>query len=140
MSDDPQTDLKTAISNLVRLIRDGEWATFRETYDSPNFNRDSNVSLELRESQVGFETADPQEKKVMQQGFDVMALSYEALETQTPIFNAAGDEATYQYAPPMYSEDPVTKLSISVQGDTFWPITFIKINGRWYIKLENPSK
>ncbi len=64
---------------------------------------------------------------IAQQSLRNMAATYQSLKGQTPEMNAAGNEATYQATlvrmlPPA-SNDPTTI-----------PITFIKIDGRWYLK------
>ncbi len=127
-SSDPQADLKTAIPEIARLVRAGDWATFRETYTSPD-KADPRDIQKMRDVQQQTEidvSKDPKYGQFMQQQYEAMAESFEALENQTPIFSAAGNEATYQYATPAFSNGKM------VQGVIPEAMTFVKINGKWY--------
>ncbi len=127
---DPQADLKTAIPDIVRLFRAGDDAAFEQTYTPPDkLDPERIQQLQAQQQQIRDMVAqDPRMLPMMQSGIDTAAQSYEALETQTPTFNASGDEATYM----------LTRLKVSngkvVLGDTQIPMTFVKINGKWYWK------
>jgi hypothetical protein len=116
---DPQADLKTAIPDIARLFRAGNFLAVYQTYIPPD-KIDPQQIQRLQSAQ-----------QAAQDSFDLsmaaaFAKSYEDIKDQTPTFNASGDEATYFKQGPV--GDPVT-----VGGDTYL-IIFIKINGKWYIK------
>jgi hypothetical protein len=50
---------------------------------------------------------------------------WEPLESQSPTLNVAGDEATYSY----------TQHGSGLFSNYEVPMTFIKINGKWYLKI-----
>ena len=54
--------------------------------------------------------------------YEEIAQPYDALATQTPVLNAAKDEATYH-------------ITFS-NSDNAEPLVFVKINGKWYM---NPT-
>jgi RNA polymerase sigma factor (sigma-70 family) len=67
----------------------------------------------------------------MKNMLEAQALTYDALANQIPVINSTGDEATYQ----IYNStgDDLTYGMFSGKGNLL-PETFIKIQGRWYIK------
>ncbi len=136
-----QAELKAAFLDMGRLIRAGDYATFKETYGyiAPS-QSDLDDIQRAREHQVSVAAArarDPDNPltRHMQQLDIAGAQSYEALANQTPTFNSAGDEATYQYiAPDYYGTGTYTGTGEPT------PMTFIKIDGRWYAKPANYKK
>ena len=124
---DPQANLKTAVLDIGRLIRDGgDPEAFREAYTPPN-----ELTAELiekirrgiqRRVDMGFEN--PIFPKINQEVVNEIAGDYESLENQTPTYNDAGNEATYTWT--HYFPDGATYERSK---------TFVKINGKWYMKL-----
>jgi len=123
---DPQTDLKTAIPDLARLAEAGDWAVIDENYYPPG-SIDSSIIQRTRaqQQQAAMVAAqNPKLQQQMQQTHQAAARSWAALEAQTPTYNATGDEATYMY-------------SVELGGGQILPPrpqTFVKINGKWYVK------
>ncbi len=127
---DPQADLKTAIADMARLLRTGDQAALMKAYDEPDkLNLEQVRQMQDLQDQVQ-QTTPWQVAPRMQSLRETSAQSYEEMETQTPTFNATGDEATYQLILPTLVNGEY------VLGDKRTPYTFIKINGKWYMKLE----
>jgi hypothetical protein len=118
---DPQADLKTALPDIVRLLREGDRVGAYKTYCPPDeLNpRDIQQMQELLMQSLAAAAQDPGLQQLMQKNQDEFSLAFEALEDQTPTYNDAGDEATYKFANPSEGEEP---------------LTFVKIDGKWYIK------
>jgi len=118
---DPQADLKTAIPDIVRLIRAGDQVGAYKTYCPPDELNPKDVQQmqDLIMQSMAATAQVPELQQLMQKNRDEFARAFEALEDQTPIYNDAGDEATYKFAMP---------------GEGTEPMTFGKIDGKWYIK------
>jgi len=131
---DPQTDLKTAIPDIVKRYRAGD---MMYSYLTPA----EQAKLPSEEIQRRIDerapTADPTWNQSMQKLDDAMALSYEALEKQIPAMNAAEDEATYAYHQPTL-EDMLN--GTASRNNPVETLTFIRIDGRWYVKPKPPAK
>jgi hypothetical protein len=124
---DPQTDLKTAVLDIGRLIRDGgDPEAFRETYTAP----DELTAQLVEKIHLGMQRRadlaiqNPFFARINQEVVKDMARDYESLENLTPAYNAAGNEATYAWT--HYYQDGATSERSR---------TFVKINGKWYLKL-----
>jgi RNA polymerase sigma factor (sigma-70 family) len=99
-----QAELNTVFADMARLYRAGDTAGFMQTYTEPDkldpkqleIEKETDKDLDLR--QVTDES-DRERILLVQQLYDDKAKSYEELINQTPIFNAAGDEATYTFIP-----------------------------------------
>jgi hypothetical protein len=125
---DPQADLKTAVLDIARLIRDGgDPEAFLVTYTPP----DKLDPQRIQEIQMGMQNRtdmgvkDPFMRRMTQDLTELYAKGYESLENQTPTYNDAGDEATYMLTfvyPDGYSNQSSK--------------TFVKINGKWYLKSD----
>ena len=63
-----------------------------------------------------------------QQMLQGMAQMFQSMKDQTPDINATGDQATYQMTP------PAGMLPPGMPTPPPRPMTFVKIDGRWYIK------
>ncbi len=124
---DPQADLKTAISDIVRLYRTGDPVEVYKIYVQPDeFVPDLYQEMEEHEQQ-GDQI--PELQQPTQELHDTIARSWEALEDQTPTFNATGDEAIYWKQGIIPSPDG--GYAVGGNADS---VTFIKINGKWYLK------
>ncbi len=124
---DPQADLKTSLADVARLHRAGNQAEAYRIYAPPDkfepvlyqaMQDDDERSAQISEMQQS-----------VQQLRDTIARSWEALEYQTPTFNDTGNEATYL----KQGIIPSTDGGFAVGGNAD-PVTFIKINGKWYLK------
>jgi len=126
---DPNTasiaELKTAFADMGRLIRDGDMVQFYETYRLPGEFSPEDKQKEQEIQDRNKIVQDPQNKIIQEEFAEAM----EALAEQTPTFNDAGDEATYLYTAPTLPGQQVP--------DTLHPVTFVKNNGKWYIKPGN---
>lgn len=120
---DPQSDLKTAIPDIVAMMREGDLAKFYETYCPPEKFSLGMLQVAQRNQENQAAETDPQMLQIIREIRDLSAKSYEALEEQTPALNVAGDEATFQYTPYGTPGFPPPEPR---------PLVFIKINGKWY--------
>jgi len=122
---DPQTDLKTAFADMGRLIRAGNMVQFYQTYRMPGkFSPEDAEREKLIEARAKI-NPNPQNQIIQEEFAEAM----EALADQSPTFNTAGDEATYIYTAPTLPGQEVP--------DSPHPVTFLKYNGKWYIKPGN---
>jgi len=128
-ANDLQSDLKTAIPELVRQIRTGIGLY---NFSPPNYLARFGMGpaeIQQKQAEIQLERTDVAQsetlevRQMLQQGTETTAENYETLERQTPIFNAKGDEATYKW--------------VAADGSWQRPLTFIKINGKWYIKPDD---
>ncbi len=121
-SSDPQSDLKTLIPEIARLIREGNDLDEYLTYENPK-NRNPKTIQQLREEKAQNDSdfaQDPQFRIIMDKEHDKRARAWEVMASQTPAFNGAGDEATYKLVEDIGNG--------SLQDE----ITFTKIDGKWY--------
>jgi hypothetical protein len=70
------------------------------------------------------EMSRPEAQQVMQG----LAQMFQSMKDQTPEINATGDQVTYQMTP------PASMLPPGMATPPSRPMTFEKIDGRWYIK------
>ncbi len=124
---DPQAELITAFADIARMYRANDLLQFWQTYTAPEqWAKDGNEQTQ-RILQVQANTAaNPGILGVLQKMDEVFAQGYDALASQTPTYNDAGDEATYTLI-----------LDFGVGRKSTEPWTFIKINGKWYLKPVN---
>jgi hypothetical protein len=122
---DPQSDLKTAIPDLARMWDTDDLAAIVRTYAPPDELAKSPWLLQHAQDATNFRmTAEPDLKADLHKVDEREAQELESIENQTPTFNDAGDKATYTvYSPP--DEDYPNGEEGSV--------TFVKINGKWYL-------
>ena len=138
---DPQAELKTAIPDIVHFFRTNDVLSFNEKYDVPgtfdlgewqkqeevktkNMHELEAAAIQNPKLQQGLQQAEIHR----QQTLESAALSWEALETQTPVYNAAGDEATYTYTM------TAPQVGFAFQTVLSGHRVFIKIDGKWYFK------
>jgi cytoskeletal protein RodZ len=123
---DPQADLKTAIPDIVKSLRLGDILTLKKTYTPPN-KLDPQQFQQMLDNVVqamGRMAENPDFREKMQISYDEEAKHFESFETQTPTYNATGDEASYTYTrQPLFDGD-----------ETQVTQTFVKIHGKWYMK------
>jgi len=122
---DPQMELGTAIDDMATMLQAGDMPGLLEKYTSPE--QMAKVSPEQKAvmaQRIQQQMTDPHVQQ-MQQSVAQILWSF---KSQTPEMNATGDEATYQMTPTADMAPPGEPLPASV------PMTFIKIDGRWYLK------
>jgi hypothetical protein len=134
----PQADLSTAIRDIVRLVRAGDNASFMEAYFAPNYLD----AAELKQIQAN-QDANRSNPAYRQDPFEIqfqelLSQAYADLEQQKPELNSTGDEATYQWRRPATMEIAPGEQNVWVRETTPSPLTFIKINGKWYFKARPP--
>jgi len=124
----PQADLKTAIPYIVNMLRLGDIFTLKTNFTAPNTvtpqqHQERGEQLVRSMTYIASST-DPKFRADMQKLDEAQIKEYESFENQTPTYNSTGNEATYTY-----KDDPV------LDGDDFiHNVTFVKINGKWYMK------
>ncbi len=108
---DPQADLATAIPDLIRLVRAGDYLAMEQRYLPPQkFARlsDGEKALMLEEMHS------PRMQEKMQNSLQAL----ESIQGSTPVFNDTGEIATF--------------TPIALPG-TPAKMTFIRLNGLWYL-------
>ncbi len=114
---DNQKELTTAIPELVHYIQAGDLVTAWQTYARPDFfaqippDRHAAVDERLR----AVVTSPDGQMRVQ-----IMSQVLDSFNTQTPVYNEAGDVATYQVA------GPASAVGLK-------QVRFQKVDGRWYI-------
>jgi len=123
---DSRIELTAAFADIARLYRAGNLVGEYQTHTQPDKVDPKQIQNWQEMQQVNEDDAarSPDFKQFIQQMFDRDAEAYEALENETPTFNAAGDEATY---------DVPASTTVFAPDN---PIVFVKINGKWYRKQE----
>jgi hypothetical protein len=113
---DLRAELAVAQADIALLLRSGEYMAFVQKYTPPQ-----KLAAMSEEELAGRRSMDhnPQSQPM----FNTVADALENLKDQTPVFNAAGDRAVYMVDQPS-SPDP---QNLGPQ-----PITFVKVDGRWY--------
>ena len=110
-SADPRADLATAIPDLIRLVRAGDYLAMEQRYLPPQkFARltDGEKALMLEEMQS------PRMQEKMQNTLQAL----ESIQGSTPVYNDTGEIATF--------------TPIALPG-TPPKMTFIRLNGLWYL-------
>ena len=128
-SADPQAELKTLIPEISRLFLAGNSLEIYQNYVAPS-EFDPKVVQQIHDEQSkveAFSAQDPGLREQIRVLRESMARDWEALGTQTPVMNDAGDQATYQLVMNGGNGQTLTNA-----------VVFIKINGKWYMK--NPPQ
>jgi hypothetical protein len=120
-SSNAQADLSTAIPDVARLFRAGDFDTLAKTYMPPDKYASMTPQQKAQVAMMAQMAQNPQAAPM----FAAMADSIESLKDQTPTYNDAKDEATYMLAPP---------AGLAPAGTPPQPVTFVKIDGKWYMK------
>jgi len=117
---DPQSDLKTALPDIVNLLRSHRDVDLFLKYAPPGYLEKHPTYLpELQDrvdQQLQFEAQNagfPGTTSIDEE----IAEMYDDLQSRTPTLNDAGDEATY-----------------TAHLLTTHPEVFVKIDGKWYMK------
>jgi len=119
-------ELKAVLDDGADLILAGDTVTFVEKYMPPALLAMVSAQdwADLTQ-QAERDKVNPRERQFAEEG----AQAYRSLESQTPVMNAVGDEATYQMTPLPNPRDPR-----SADAPPTDPVTFKKIEGNWYLE------
>jgi hypothetical protein len=128
-TENPQLSLKTAIPDLVRIFKSGDLKRLVETYMPPDereallaivgpTGNQAIVQQTLQESDPN--AAGNPALQALQEGMKEMSSMLELIGNASPALSADGNTATYKVNDPT---DP----------DQSAEITFVKINGLWYL-------
>ncbi len=125
---DPQSDLKKALPDMARLLRAGGWWALIQTYSTPEVLAKMDLN-QYKKDQDAELAAMPELIKYN----DARAQVFDSLKDQTPILNAAGDEARYFYKLPPIND------KVDDPKDAPQLLLMHKVNGKWYLGLsDNP--
>jgi len=116
-------ELASAINDMGSMIQSGDFIALMENYLPPQ--QMAALTPEQKtfmESQIQQQIQTPQG----QQQVKLMTQMVQALPGLTPTINSAGDHATYQVPTPAGAAPAGTPLPPTI------PITFVKVDGRWY--------
>jgi hypothetical protein len=120
-----QAELNATIDDVTSLMQAGDFVGLFEKYAAPEdvakMSPQDKAEMEQGMQQA---MANPQAQQMMQ----AETRMFQSLKDQTPQMNATGDQATYQMTPTADMLPPGMALPPSE------PMTFEKIDGRWYIK------
>jgi hypothetical protein len=123
-STDPQANLKTAIADIARFLRTGDAVGLLQTYATPEYLAKNPTALQETQARLD---ANVQALSQFPNWMaaddnyldDALAQAYDEIQNQTPIYNATGDEATYDFIAP---------------GDIEGHMVFVRVSGKWYLK------
>ncbi len=120
LTNDPQSDLSTAIPDLINLIQTDQLRTAIRRYMPPSyFEQMPQAVQDQLEQQEQNLLADPNMAKQRQ----VAVSALQSMLNKAPDLNQAGDHATYHLdTDPNAPNHPPTVIS------------FIKVDGRWYLE------
>ncbi len=111
---DPQTDLATAIPDIIRLMQSIDYFTMMKTYIPP----DKWAQIPENElARLVEETRTINQNPLAQQRMQIKIQALESIRGATPTFDATGENVTF--TPIVLPGGPTA-------------ITFTKLNGRWY--------
>jgi len=118
---DPQENLSTAIPDLLNLIQSGDLLAAYERYMPPSYfaQMPPNIKEQLPQQMRNMQ-ADPN----MRKRSELFVQALQLMQSQTPVYNAAGDRATYPISDP------------SGRNTNLAPFVFQKIDGKWYVMPE----
>ncbi len=105
---DPQAELGTAISDLIRLAQAGDAATMFQNYIQPSAQ--AGMSEQVKTNMIYMmqnEAASPQ---------GLLEMQY--IQSSTPTMDPSGNRATYTFPP----------------GNPRGSLSLVKVNGRWYFE------
>jgi hypothetical protein len=120
---------------MARLQQAGDFMEFAQTYDTPDeWAKDEPRLIQANQNVQAGLAQHPELSTFLQKEGEAYAQSYEALEKQTPTFNASGDEATYTYISPSATD---LMNGVATGNGTPTPLVFVKINGKWCIKRDD---
>lgn len=115
------------LSDLAALSQSGDMIAMMKTYTSPEELAETSPEKKAEMEHMLQTMAQNSDTR---QIYGALGEAYLLLKNQTPEMNAAGDEATYQLIfPPSSLPAPMTDPPPR-------PITFQKINGKWYFKRD----
>ncbi len=113
-------ELNSTITEMVSTLQTGDFMAFMDRFMPPD--QASQIPPEMRAQMAQQLAQNPQ----MQQQMQMMSEALQSLQGQTPTINDAGDHATYQMTPPAGMAPPGANIPATI------PVTFVKIDGKWY--------
>jgi hypothetical protein len=123
----PQADLSTAFPNLLRILKSGDFMTLVQTYMAPS--RLAGLPPEAV-AQIQAQLASPAQDPQNQQRMQGMITAVEYAQTQTPVFSADGNTATYRNVLNPNVPNSHSNPGASPNIDMVW----VKESGQWYLK------
>ncbi len=123
---DPQADLNFVLPDIANALQAGDLASLYVRYLPPDYvaQMPPQVLAQLPQQAHNL-MADPNARQRMM----AVAKLLQALQAQTPVFNAAGDQATYKLD--TYTAE-IKTLSTNIK---LQEVTFVKQNGKWYVSV-----
>jgi hypothetical protein len=122
-SNDPHADLNACIDDITTMLQTGNISGLIDNYAPPQVL--AQMPPEAK-AQMEAYMSDPQ----AQQQIQMMAQVFQGLKSVAPTMNDTGDKATYQVTPPAAL---AATLPAGTNLPPTIPITFMKVDGRWYI-------
>ncbi len=123
---DPQAELNTAIDDITSMLQAGQFMALFEKYATPEDQAKMPPEEKAQMEQEATQMMSQPEGQMMIQ---MMTAGFLSIKDQTPQMNAAGDQATYQM-----TVTPPPGMGPPGGGPETEPMTFVKIDGKWYIK------
>ncbi len=130
-------ELNAALTDMANLYRTNNLVAILRAYTPPDkIHEDRVQALQAQQDQIQarVDAMGRQGKEATQHRYEARAQAFEALLNQAPIFNAAGDEATYIYTTPSMSD---LENGAFTTSDIHNSLVFVKINGKWYMKPDD---
>jgi hypothetical protein len=122
-SADPHGDLNACIDDITTMLQSGNISGLIDNYAPPQVL--AQMPPEAK-AQMEAYMSDPK----AQQQIQMMAQVFQGLHSVAPTMNDAGDRATYQVPPPAGMAEALPQ---GANLPPTIPITFMKVDGRWYI-------
>jgi len=113
---DPRKEINTALASVMDRIQSGDLVGVLENFSAP----DSLARL-TPEGKASIEDALPAHEGKPE--IQIWLAVLQDMQSQTPVYNGAGDQATYEIADP------------TGRGLTLRPMTLQKIDGQWYFTV-----
>jgi hypothetical protein len=118
-----QAELKAAMTDIISIIQAGDLAAYNAVSAPPS--KLAQAAPEIRaqnEQSLQIILGNPAQRRAVVASLQSQMLPlYQSLQNIVPIFNDAGDEATYTVV------DPNSPTGVPLT------VVFLKENGRWYI-------
>ncbi len=120
-------ELNTTIAGIAALSQSGDMLAVMKTYTSPEeLAQIPPEVMTQMERAVQIQAQNPDTQQI----YRAMGEAFALLKDQIPEINAAGDEATYQLTVPAGTLPP------GMTDPPPRPVTFQKIDGKWYLKRD----
>ncbi len=120
-----------AIPDLTAMAEANDFVALFAKYGAPaidstaQYRGGGSILGDLQQKVLAFQASYRSNSRIR----DDLEVKLEYMKTQTPIYNAAGDQATIEIGP---TTEALRAANLTPE------ITFIKRDGRWYLKSGNP--